>query len=157
MTDITAFFPMITECTVNVIRAAIAIIFGVLIIPWVKNSAIPWLKEKQLYNTICKFVRAAEKLAEGGQIDKATKLNYVISLLAHSGIKMTPEVRALIESAVGELDDELANNLQNLADAITGAEREEPTSAVESISEEEKCAADELCAACDAEPVEGDA
>ena len=151
MTDITTFYPMITECVVNVIRAVIAIVFGVLIIPWIKNSAIPWLKEKQLYNTICKFVRAAEKLADGGIIDKKAKLDYVIGLLAHSGIRMTPEVRALIESAVGELDDEFANNLQNLADAITGAEHAEPIVVEGTVSE------DEPCEACQVAPAEGDA
>lgn len=151
MTDITAFYPMITECVVNVIKAVIAVIFGVLIIPWIKNSAIPWLKEKQLYNMICKFVRAAEKLADGGLIAKSAKLDYVIGLLAHSGIEMTPEVRALIESAVGELDDGFANNLQNLANAITSEEHSDPIPAEGTASE------DEPCEACVVAPAEGDA
>lgn len=122
MTDITVLYPMITECVVNLLKIAMMVIFGMLIIPWVKKSAIPWLRERQLYGLICKFVRAAEKLAESGQISKEAKLDYVLGLLAKNGIEVTPVVRALIESAVGELDDTLSNQLINLADAITDAE-----------------------------------
>lgn len=122
MTDITVLYPMITECVVNLLKIAMMVIFGMLIIPWVKKSAIPWLRERQLYGLICKFVRAAEKLAESGAISKEAKLDYVLGLLAKNGIEVTPVVRALIESAVGELDDALSNQLINLADAITDAE-----------------------------------
>lgn len=154
MTDMTVLYPMITECAVNLVKIAMTVIFGIIIIPWVKNSAIPWLKEKQLCNLIGKFVRAAEKLADAGTINKKTKLDYVISLLAQHGVKVTPEVRALIESAVGELDDELKNNLSNLANAITGAQ--EVT--VEATVDAEVAADvdDEPCAACEAAPVDGE-
>lgn len=161
MNDITVFYPMITECVVNVVRAVIAIVFGVLVIPWVKNSAIPWLKERQLYGMICKFVRAAEKLAEGGLIDKATKLDYVCGLLKRCGVEVTPEVRALIESAVGDLDDEFSNNIQNLADVILNAKDEIAAThdvCAEDVNAPEEPACDDgACAVCEIAPAEGDA
>lgn len=122
MEEITNLYPMITECAVNVIKAIIAIVFSCLIIPWVKNTALPWLNEKHLCGKIARLVRAAEKLADSGTIDKKAKLDYVIGILVNCGIKVTPEVRAFIENAVGELDDEFANNLAVLADAIVNYE-----------------------------------
>ena len=122
MEEMTNLYPMITECAVNVIKAVIAIVFSCLIIPWVKNTALPWLNEKHLCGKIAKLVRAAEKLADAGTISKAAKLDYVIGILVNCGIKVTPEVRAYIENAVGELDDEFSNNLAVLADAIVNYE-----------------------------------
>ena len=118
MENIAEFYPMITECVVNLIRAVVAVLFGVLILPWVKNSAIPWLKEKQLYGMICKFVRAAEKLGDTGEIDKSSKLDYVITLLKSRGIEFTQEIRALIESAVGELDDLFASQIEQVVETV---------------------------------------
>jgi len=121
MENISEFYPVILECVVKLVRIVIAIIFSTIVIPWVKNSAIPWLKEKQLYGIIQKFVRAAEKLADAELITKESKLDYVISLLVKRGIEVTPEVRAMIESAVGDLDDELAHGMMSLVEAINNA------------------------------------
>ena len=121
MENISAFYPVIFECAVNVAKLIIAIVFSVIILPWVKNSAIPWLKEKRLYGTIKKFVRAAEKLGESGIIDKKSKLDYVCGLLVKRGIKVDADVRALIESAVGDLDDEISHGMLSLIDALNSA------------------------------------
>ena len=121
MENISEFYPMILDCVVKAVRIIIAIVFSTIIIPWVKKSAIPWLKEKQLYGIIQKFVRAAEKLGEAGTISKESKLDYVIGLLAKRGIDVTPEVRAMIESAVGDLDDELAHGMMSLVEALNNA------------------------------------
>lgn len=122
MQNFSEFYPAIFECAVKAVRIIIAIAFSTLIIPWVKNSAIPWLKEKQLYGSICKFVRAAEKLGEVGTISKNAKLDYVIGLLGKRGIEVTADVRAMIESAVGALDDEVSHGMMSLVDAIHTAE-----------------------------------
>lgn len=121
MENINEFYPMILDCAVKVVRLIIAIIFSTIVIPWVKKSAIPWLKEKHLYGIIQKFVRAAEKLADSEIISKESKLDYVIGLLTKRGIDVTPEVRAMIESAVGDLDDEFAHGMLSLAEAISNA------------------------------------
>lgn len=64
----------------------------------------PWLKEQKIYGQVVKFVRAAEKMAEAGKLDKAKKNAYVVALLEKAGVKVTPIVRAMIEAAVEELD-----------------------------------------------------
>ena len=121
MDNVSNLYPMITQCATDILKIIITAIFSAIIIPWVKKSAIPWLKEKQLYGVIKKFVRAAEKLGDNGTIAKEAKLEYVTALLAKRGVKVGPEVRAMIESAVGDLDDELAHNMQQLVNAINEA------------------------------------
>lgn len=121
MDNVSNLYPMITQCAMDILKIIITVIFSAIIIPWVKKSAIPWLQEKQLYGVIKQFVRAAEKLGENGTIAKETKLEYVTALLAKRGVKVGPEVRAMIESAVGDLDDELAHNMQQLVNAINEA------------------------------------
>lgn len=126
MNETMSLYPMITECIVNLVKAGITVVFAMLVIPWLKNVAIPWLKDKRLYGMICKFVRAAEKLADTGAIDKQAKLDYVTGLLQHWGVEMTPEIRAMIESAVGDLDDEFLYNMANMAEIFVEDEEEEP-------------------------------
>lgn len=79
-------------------------VFYILLVALVSKILVPWLKEKKVYDTICRFVRAAEKLADAGKIDKAKKKLYVRSLLEKKGVKITPEVDAMIEAAVEDLD-----------------------------------------------------
>lgn len=121
MENISDFYPAMFQCAVSVVRMLIAIAFSVIIIPWVKKSAIPWLKEKHLYGIITKFVRAAEKLGESGTIDKSAKLDYVMALLAKRNITVDAEVRAMIESAVGDLDDEISQGMAALTEALNSA------------------------------------
>lgn len=79
-------------------------VFYILLVALVSKILVPWLKEKKVYDTICRFVRAAEKLADAGKIDKAKKKLYVRTLLEKKGVKITPEVDAMIEAAVEDLD-----------------------------------------------------
>ena len=83
---------------------------------YIKTAVIPWLKEKRLYDTVKKFVQAAEKLGDVGTIPKANKKAHVIRLLESKGIKVTPEIDALIESAVLELDNAVGEIVGVLAD-----------------------------------------
>ena len=46
----------------------------------------PWLKEQKIYGQVVKFVRAAEKMAEAGKLDKAKKNAYVVALLEKAGV-----------------------------------------------------------------------
>ena len=71
---------------------------------------IPYLKEKKLYGLLKKLVGAAEKLALSCAIPKDEKKSYVISCLREYGVKVTPFIEALIESAVLELDMSLGKN-----------------------------------------------
>lgn len=121
MENFSEFYPVILDCAVKAVRLIIAIVFSAIVIPWVKKSAIPWLKEKHLYGIIQKFVRAAEKLGDAGTISKDAKLDYVIGLLGRRGIEVTADVRALIESAVGDLDDEFSHGMMSLVEALNTA------------------------------------
>lgn len=88
----------------QVVFALIGAVMSVIVIPWLKHTALPWLKEKRLYSTVQKFVQAAEKLDETGVLDHTAKKDYVIGLLRNKGYAVNGEVEALIESAVKELD-----------------------------------------------------
>lgn len=112
-------YQLIMDSATSTIKLVVYVAVAILLVPWLKNSAIPWLKEKQLYGIVLRFVRAAEKLGNSGKIDKAAKLDYVIGMLAKRGITLTPEVRALIESAVYAVDEEIAKNIGTLLPEIT--------------------------------------
>ena len=107
-------YQLIMDSATSTIRLLVYVVVAVLLVPWLKNSLIPWLKEKRLYGVILRFVKAAEKLGGSGKIDKAAKLDYVVGMLAKRGITLTPEVRALIESAVYAIDEEVAKNVNTL-------------------------------------------
>ncbi len=78
------------------IRAAFAVAGTVL-----TTCLIPYLKEKRLYAVIKKAVEAAEKLSQSARFDKK---EYVLSVLRSRGVRMTPEVDAIVEGCVLELD-----------------------------------------------------
>ena len=84
----------------EIVFAVLGASFTALVIPWLKDTGLPWLKEKRLYSIVKKFVEAAE----AGTIDKATKKRFVVELLEANGITVTPEIDAFIEAAVKELD-----------------------------------------------------
>lgn len=86
-----------TETVLSVlIRAAFAVAGTVL-----TTYLIPYLKEKRLYAVIKKAVEAAEKLSQSARFDKK---EYVLSVLRSRGVRMTPEVDAIVEGCVLELD-----------------------------------------------------
>lgn len=90
-------------------------------VPWIRDVALPWLEDKRLYNIVCTFVKAAEKLAESGQLKKADKKAWVLKALEEKGVEITPEVEAFIESAVKDLDLALQSGWQKILDALKGA------------------------------------
>lgn len=95
---------IITEALSYVIRAVFLVLTGLLTY-YVKTKVIPWLEDKQLYTTVQRFVQAAEKLSATGELGTGSaKRDYVMELLKSKGIDCGPEVQALIESAVEELD-----------------------------------------------------
>lgn len=107
------------------VKVVLAVLFGEIVLPWVRMQLIPWLREKRLYRIVSIFVQAAEKMAASGQIDKDMKLKYVIDMLNRKNIEITPEVRAFIESAVIDLDRGLNKGLKKLMDEFVNVEVEE--------------------------------
>lgn len=99
----TQLIPEITGVVVDAIIAICGLIFTGVFLPWMGKVGIPWLKEKRLYGIVSTLVKAAEKQAEAGSL-AIPKLNYVERMLEAKGIKVTPEVRAMIEAAVKDLD-----------------------------------------------------
>lgn len=88
----------------EIILTIISLVVSYYVIPYIKNDLIPMLKEKHLYSTVKKFVKAAEKLAESGAIKKVDKKTKVIELLESKGIEVNEIIDAFIESCVKELD-----------------------------------------------------
>ena len=70
---------------------------------WLIKTGIPWLKDKRLYGIVTVLVKAAEKQREAGALP-IPKYDYVVQMLEAKGIKVTAEVKAMIEAAVKELD-----------------------------------------------------
>ena len=103
------FYSELAAAILKIVIAAIALVGSEIVLPWVKHTVIPYLKDKHLYEKICQYVGAAHKLAESGALPKADKKKYVVAMLAKIGVEVTPEVDAMIESAVNTLDLELAN------------------------------------------------
>lgn len=99
-----AILDVVFNYAVEAIIAVISIIVSYQVIPAIKNDLVPWLKEKRIDDIIERFVEAAEKMAESGQIEKKDKKSTVIKLLTEKGIEVTEEIDALIEAAVKELD-----------------------------------------------------
>lgn len=98
------FYGEIASGVAKIVFAVIGIIMTVIVAPWLKNSVIPWMKEKHFYGLVKKFVQAAEKLAETGILEKEQKKEYVENLLNEKGYTLNDETEAYIESAVKELD-----------------------------------------------------
>ncbi len=81
------------DYVVGIIIIALSVVFSAIV--------LPWLKEKKLLDAIKTFVEAAEKLAQNQAINKN---EWVIIQLESMGVRITPFVRAAIESAVIQLD-----------------------------------------------------
>lgn len=113
-----SFYNEIASAALQIVCALIGIFLTVVVVPWLNGSVIPWLKEKQLYGLVSKFVQAAEKLAETGAIDRESKKNYVVKLLRDKGYTITEEVEAFIESAVKELDMAVDSGLSEIFDVF---------------------------------------
>lgn len=88
----------------EIVASIISVIVATYVVPWIKNEAIDWLREKRLYNIVAIGVQAAEKLAQSEPMSGVDKKMYVIKYLQKKGIKVTPEVETFIESVCQELD-----------------------------------------------------
>lgn len=117
----TQLIPEITGVVVNAIITICGLVFTGVCIPWVVKTGIPWLKEKHLYNIITTLVKAAEKMANAGSLT-TPKLDYVVQMLEKKGITVTPEVRAMIEAAVQDLDIAIDGALGALGDIFVEEE-----------------------------------
>lgn len=111
----TELIPEITGVVVDAIITICGLIFTGVFIPWLVKTGIPWLKEKHLYTIVSTFVKAAEKMASAGSLP-VPKLEYVEQMLEAKGIQITPEVRAMIEAAVQDLDIAIDGALGELGD-----------------------------------------
>lgn len=98
------FMDSILSNILEIVSTVIALVVAYYVIPCIKSDLVPWLKEKRLYDTVKSFVRAAEKLAESGVIEKCNKKDKVVELLRNKGIVVDETVEAFIESCVKELD-----------------------------------------------------
>lgn len=91
-----------------VVKLAFALFGGIITI-----YVVPWLKEKNLYNTVKKMVQAAEKWNSTHPIDKKA---WVVEQLTAKGVTVNPYVEALIESAVQELDTAITKGAETVDD-----------------------------------------
>lgn len=98
------FTLILVENLAEIVSAAIGLVFSAIVLPWVRNTAIPWLKEKQLFSRVYRCVKAVEKMAESGAIEKIDKKKHAIKLLENMGVTVDENVDAMIEAAVIDLD-----------------------------------------------------
>ena len=88
----------------EIIILAVQLTFAV-ISALITAYVVPYLKKKNVYDTVKKLVQAAEKRAGNANIDKKA---WVKAELSRLGVKMTAVtdtlIDAFIESAVKELD-----------------------------------------------------
>lgn len=101
-----------------------ALVFTIVVLPWVIKTGIPWLRERHLDGIIKKYVEAAEKLCASGQLT-IPKKEFVISLLQKRGIPITDEVDACIEACVVELDNASAHALYLIHEAFADHSHDE--------------------------------
>lgn len=113
----TELIPEITGVVVDAIITICGLIFTGVFLPWLVKAGIPWLKERHLYTIVSTFVKAAEKMASAGSLT-TPKLEYVEQMLEAKGITVTPEVRAVIEAAVQDLDIAIDGALGTLGDIL---------------------------------------
>lgn len=99
----TQIIPDIINIVIEAIFAILGLFFTGVAIPWLVKTGIPWLKDKRLYGIVTVLVKAAEKQREAGTLT-IPKYDYVVQMLEAKGIKVTAEVKAVIEAAVKELD-----------------------------------------------------
>ena len=103
---------VLVENVSKIIISVIGILITSVVLPWFKKDVIPWLKEKELYNIVKGYVKAAEKLKQTeSDIDKH---EYVVSQLKKRGIEIDEEVLSKIETAVMELDIEFLDGLMKI-------------------------------------------
>ena len=88
----------------EIIAKLLGLVVALYVLPFIKNTAIPWVKEKRMYELVSKLVKAAEKMAESGAIKKVDKKDTVVKWLTAKGVVVDAEIESLIEACVKELD-----------------------------------------------------
>lgn len=119
-----AFYTEIASGILQIVCALIGLAVSAVVVPWLKTSAIPWMREKQLYGLVQKFVQAAEKMAETGALDREKKKSYVVGLLEKKGYVVDDELEAFIESAVKELDMTVESGWEDIVEIFDDTEDE---------------------------------
>lgn len=119
-----AFYTEISIGILQIVCALIGLAVSAVVVPWLKTSAIPWMREKQLYGLVQKFVQAAEKMAETGALDREKKKSYVVGLLEEKGYVVDDELEAFIESAVKELDMTVESGWEDIVEIFDDTEDE---------------------------------
>ena len=99
---------------VKLVLAVISAVVTIIVVPFLKNTVIPWLEEKHLRSLIAGLVQGAEQKGDAGQIAKQAKKEYVLGLLRARGIEITEEIDNMVEAAVLGLDDSFAKILKAL-------------------------------------------
>lgn len=143
------FYNEIASIVMKLVFSVISLIITYVFVPWVKQTVIPWLVEKRLYTLVMQFVQAAEKVSQSQYLTGYEKKEYVVKLLKNHGIIITPEVEALIESAVEELDMMIASSVALIAeDTIEDESVYDDDLCDDSLDyEDERC--EKNCAECD--------
>lgn len=104
----TQLIPEIMDVVIDAIITICSLIFTGFVLPWAIKTGIPWLKDKRVYGIVSMLVKAAEKQKEAGTLPMP-KPDYVELMLTQRGIKITPNVKAMIEAAVKDLDIAVEN------------------------------------------------
>lgn len=109
--------PTILPLVIKTALTILLLVVSKIVIPVLVGTVVPWLKEKRLDSIIKKYVEAAEKMAESGQLSTPKK-DYVLMLLEQRGIKITDDIDAAIEAAVIELDQASAQALYLIHESL---------------------------------------
>ena len=98
---------ILNACLTNlaqVVALTISILVSYYVLPFIKNTMIPKLKEQRNYDVIQKLVLGVEQMAQSGAIQKVDKKDIVVKMLEGKGITVNDEINVLIESCVKQLD-----------------------------------------------------
>ena len=98
---------ILNACLTNlaqVVALTISILVSYYVLPFIKNTMIPKLKEQRNYDVIQKLVLGVEQMAQSGAIQKVDKKDMVVKMLKGKGITVNDEINVLIESCVKQLD-----------------------------------------------------
>lgn len=115
----------LATCLLRLVLSVAGVAFTAVMIPWIKDTLIPWMKQKHIYSIVQTLVKAAEKQAESGLLAKADKKAYVIKLLGEKGITVTDEIDAFIEAAVMEIDIAVSSAVIELTGVLEDTEETE--------------------------------
>lgn len=112
----------LANAVLELVVVLVGLFFSVVVLPFVRDTLIPWLREKRVLNLVSKFVQAAEKLGNTGAIDKNSKKAFVLNLLMRKGVEITPVIDAFVEAAVLDLDMIFSDTFEEIVEEFEGAD-----------------------------------